>query len=168
MVAIDSVTVRSAIAMDRGAIMTINKRAWEHAYAHIFTQDEIRGLFNNALRQRGSWVVHRDERLATLVAEIEQTVVGFIGIGTLLNDTAGEITTFYVHPDYQGMGVGTQLWQRALGILRDQGRPAAWVWVLARAHARHFYEAQGCRPRAQGTYSVGDHDETALGYWLAL
>jgi putative acetyltransferase len=55
------------------------------------------------------------ERLC-LVAEVEEQLVGTIGLERT------ELVTFFVHPDYQGMGVGRQLLAaieqraRALGI----------------------------------------------------
>lgn len=168
MLELEKLRIRYALSTDRPAILRVNQAAWEAAYADIFTPEEMQSLFNNSVKQQGSWVMQRDERIATLVAELDAEIIGFIGIGSLVNDKAGEITTFYLLPEYQGLGIGKLLWQAALDLLREEKFPALWVWVLEKAAARQFYEARGCLAKSTGSYSIGQHSEKAIGYWLAL
>jgi GNAT superfamily N-acetyltransferase len=167
MVAAYPYEIRQAREYDRRQIMDVNRQAWRAAYSHIYSFTEMEGLFNNRLVQRGSWTSQRDQRLEMLVAERHAKIVGFIGLGKFY-DGSGEITTFYVHPNHQAQGIGTRLWQSALDGLRDHDCSEAWVWVLARAKACQFYEAQGCVHKDEGIYRIGDHEERALGYWIAL
>lgn len=160
----DTVIIRHAEASDRRAILQVNRLAWQAAYTHIYTLQEIDALFENSIRQYGSWTLQRDQRLVTLVAEYHGQVIGFIGVGTLINDKSGEVTTFYIHPDYQNQGIGKSLWQYGLEVLANAGCPAAWVWVLEKAPARQFYRAMGCVEQAYGSYTVGTHREPAIGY----
>jgi len=161
----DNLIIREAIPFDRSQILCVNRTAWEQCYGHIFSQQEIKGLFNNVLRQQGSWVYDRDQHLGTWVAEMDNRVIGFIGTGNLLNGYEAEITTFYVLPAYHGRRVGQRLWYQALGCLQQAGYGGIWVWALKKASACHFYEHQGCVARATGCYAVGKHQETAIGYW---
>ena len=161
----DRIHIRTAIPRDRGDILHANRRAWEISYAHIFAPHEIRGLFHNVLPQHGSWVFQRDRRIGTFVAEVDDTVVGFISVGTLRNKGEGEVTTFYILPAYHGRGIGTRLWHAGLHERERIGCRGAWVWVLAKAEARHFYMSRGCIERERGTYTVGDHTEEAIGYY---
>lgn len=165
---IQTCSIRQALSTDRKQIMTINRKSWADAYRDIFTQSEMNGLFNGTLTQDGSWVSQRQERLPTLVAQVDQQVVGFIGMATLREKTVGEVTTFYILPDYQGQGIGQQLWDAALLSLRAADCKQFWVWVLQKAVARKFYEKQGGIFKAQGIYSIGQHEEIALGYYLKL
>lgn len=164
----NSIVIRHAEARDRRTILQVNRLAWQQAYTHIYTQQEIEALFENSIRQHGSWTLQRDQRIGTLVAEYGGEVIGFIGVGTLINDKAGEVTTFYIHPEFQGQGIGKSLWQYGLDMLRNEGCPSAWVWVLEKAPARKFYESVGCIPQAHGTYTVGNHREAAIGYRVHL
>lgn len=164
----NTIHIRPAIPLDRGDILYVNRRTWELCYTHIFSPKEIRGLFQNRLQQHGSWVFGRDERIGTFVAEVNDTVVGFIGIGTLLNDRAGEVTTFYILPQYHGRGVGKRLWDTAVEVLAEHGCNGVWVWVLEKAQARYFYQRRGCIAYQRGTYTVGTHTEKAIGYYKAL
>ncbi|MEM9954261.1 MAG: GNAT family N-acetyltransferase [Chloroflexota bacterium] len=163
-----ALTIRDAIPIDRSDILHINRLAWEACYAHIFTPQEIRGLFRGIYRQQGSWVHQRGDYLKTFIAEIDEVIVGFIGTASLRHTNQAEITTFYLHPDYLRQGIGRQLWQSAMRYLGQDGYDGAWVWTLSRADACHFYLAQGCIESDRGTYRVGSHSEEVIGFWLAL
>jgi GNAT superfamily N-acetyltransferase len=160
------VVVRRAKAADKDAILSVNRLSWQEAYKHIFTEDEIAQLFKGDIKQQGTWLGKREQRLSPFVAEENQTVIGFIGMASLLNDTAAEITSFYILPEKQGKGLGKQLWQAAVDTLREEGYTGAWVWVLEKAEARKFYEGRGCVEKARGIYSIGEHDEETIGYFL--
>jgi GNAT superfamily N-acetyltransferase len=69
------------------------------------------------------------------VAEEAGAVVGFIGF------REGWIDHLYVHPDWQGRGIGPQLLAKPL-----QYRQARRLWTFQKnARARRFYEARGFR-----------------------
>lgn len=162
-------TIREATSLDRSYILDVNRQTWEQCYTHIFDDDEMQGLFDNTLPQHGSWVYRRDAPLKTFVAEIDGKIIGFIGIASLLNPSLSEITTFYILPDYHGCGIGKQLWQSAIQYLRAERYSGVWVWTLERAtQALKFYQAQNCQALAFGIYSIGQHREQAVGFWLDL
>jgi GNAT superfamily N-acetyltransferase len=160
--------IRLATPDDRDAIIAINRLSWQQAYQAIFTPEEIAQLFQGEIKQRGSWLSKRKERLGVFVADDNGTLLGFIGMASLLEDKAAEITTFYILPDEQGKGLGKQLWERALKHLCEGGYTAIWVWVLEKAKARQFYEGRGCVEKARGIYSVGSHEEETIGYFMDL
>lgn len=160
-------TIRRSVPGDYLAMRAVNQAAWEQAYNHIYTPEEMRGLFEDELEQYGSWIDRRLERIATLVAEVGGEIIGYCG-ASLLHDGDGEIVTLYIHPDYQGQGVGTGLWHAALDILREAGCKQVWVWVPAKAGAVEFYEQKGCKRTEEGIYRVGDHEENTLGYTFDL
>jgi GNAT superfamily N-acetyltransferase len=64
------------------------------------------------------------EERECLVAEVDGQVMGTIAL------EGAELCTFFVHPDYQGMGVGSQLltaiegWRRLWGSTRSTWMPA--------------------------------------------
>jgi GNAT superfamily N-acetyltransferase len=160
-------TIRRSAPGDYMMMREVNRAAWQLAYAHIYRPDEIHALFNDEIAQYGSWVERRLDRIATLVAEADGRIIGFCGCA-LLHSGDGEIVTLYIHPDYQGGGVGTGLWNAGLDVLREAGCEQAWVWVLEKAQAVHFYENKGCILAEQGLYRVGDHEEMTHGYVLEL
>ena len=160
-------TIRAAEAEDAAARREVTFRAWQDAYRHIFTPGEIEGLFSQRIPQIAAWTAHRTARLGGLVAEIEGQVVGHISLA-LLDDGDGEVTALYVDPPYQGMEVGTRLWETGCDVLRFQRCAGVQVWVLERARAVSFYERRGCMRISEDFYRAGDHAEKALGYRLAF
>lgn len=160
-------SVRKSAPGDYLAMRDVNRAAWEDAYSHIYTLEEIANLFDNEVEQQGTWLDRRLERIATLVAEVDRRIIGFCGLALLKNGD-GEIVTLYIHPAYQGKGVGTGLWDAGLDILKEAGCSRIWVWVLAKARAVEFYEKKGAVLAETGTYTVADHTETTNGYLVTL
>lgn len=160
------IEIRLASPDDREAIMQVNRLAWQQAYQDIFSADEMNRLFSGLIKQQGTWLDKRKDRLGTFLATENDKVLGFIGMASLKEDNAAEITSFYLLPDEQGKGIGKQLWDAALKHLQTAGYSAIWVWVLEKAAAVQFYEGRGCIAKAEGIYSVAEHHEKTIGYFL--
>jgi len=78
-------------------------------------------------------------------------VVGYAGIGlargTLLKSdrqNTGEITELYIEPDFQGAGLGKELFKASWSELRKRGMSKLLVWALEENQkAVDFYRALG-------------------------
>lgn len=94
--------------------------------------------------QRESWAAGlRVEGYEEVFREREQCVVGLVG-ETVVGFCAfkrGEICGLYVHPDHQGIGMGTHLLTEAEGLLYQAGSDR--VVVKASLNAASFYERSG-------------------------
>ena len=51
----------------------------------------------------------------------------------------------YVHPNFQGRGVGRELLSAMFANLTKRGFSSILIWVLACNPARYFYQAMGGR-----------------------
>ena len=152
---------------EREQRVAVVRDAWISAYAHIFTRAEIEGIFDGALEAQGSWVSARLAPAGTLAARLDGRLVGVADLG-MLRSGDGELAGFYVRPEHQGRGIGTALWERAVAELSGRGCRRMEVWTLARAPARHFYEARGAVAEGQGAFFVAGHREPAVGYVLDI
>lgn len=159
--------IRRATDQDRAIQREIIREAWEGAYTHIFTLEEINALFNGQLQQASTWEHLRREFIRGFVAEADGQIVGTAGLALRIDDE-GELVSLYVRPHDQGQGIGRALWNASINLFRELGCRGMRVWVLERAAAVHFYEQQGCELIEYGTYQIGDHQERARGYRLAL
>lgn len=139
--------VRGATTPDAPAIGEVHARAWETAYADVFSPAAL----GEAVEQRR----HTGERLTAqlraegdpvlrdgsilLVAEVDGSVVGFTHSAT---DRDGfEVFALYVHPDHWGTGVARALWSATLEWVQER---SGSLWTLAGAgRARAFYERVG-------------------------
>lgn len=82
----------------------------------------------------------------TLVAEINKQIVGVIEFESYRLPTSieGHIWYIFVHPEYQGKGIGTELLRNAEIIMANEN--AARFWALTGADnikARRFFEKNG-------------------------
>jgi RimJ/RimL family protein N-acetyltransferase len=80
------------------------------------------------------------------VAEVDDTVVGFVGYRLHDNDKTGEVHLLAVHPEYQNQGIGTELNNLALDKMKEGGMKMAVVGTggdPAHAPARRSYEKAG-------------------------
>jgi ribosomal protein S18 acetylase RimI-like enzyme len=83
------------------------------------------------------------------VAEWDGVVVGFLAYQLNLKDKTGEVQLLAVHPEYQNLGIGTQLNTFALEKMKDSGMTLAKVETggdPSHAPARRSYEKAGYTP----------------------
>ena len=120
---------------DLDALFAIQRESATAGYAHVFPpelypfpEDDVREALRRQLEEPGTVVVlDRDGR-------------GFALVGP------GWLYRLYVRPSAWGSGVGTDLHDEAVAVLRRDGSDAASLWVLAdNARARDFYERRGWR-----------------------
>lgn len=83
------------------------------------------------------------EKAIVLVAELEGVVVGFLAYELNTKDKIGQVQLLAVHPEYQNLGIGTELNKFALLEMRESGMKMARVETggdPSHAPARRSYE----------------------------
>lgn len=102
-------------------------------------EDEAQGeLLVALLAPESGWEVY--------VAEVASTVVGFVSIQLNHETHVGEIGLNAVHPDHAGKGVGTAMYDFAIGRMKEAGMRVATVATggdPSHAPARRAYEKAG-------------------------
>ncbi len=87
------------------------------------------------------------------VYEENGTVIGFITVGLDHLTRQGRILNLAVDQGHQGKGLGTQLIERALQYMRDQGMELARIETLEdNAVGRHLYPKMGFEEIARQIY----------------
>ncbi len=113
-----AVSIRLAIADDLPAIVVISNWAAAHTAANFAIEAETVDSWQQDWRQTQKtfpWLVAVDDA---------GVVVGFAKASPWKGRCAYEWTaetTVYIAPDHHGRGVGTALYGKLIGILRDQG-----------------------------------------------
>ncbi len=108
-------------------------------YAYTSTKD-IKHYFR--------WLINRD-RDGFFVAEVDGKPVGFVAcdanwVSFYENEEMGEIHEIFVHPEWQGRGIGSALLSKALDYAKRRGRRMAGLWVgVGNVRAKKFYEKFG-------------------------
>ena len=67
-------------------------------------------------------------------------------------------------PGEQGRGVGTRLWEFALGAFRHAGVERGIVWALTGSPSCGFYTARGAHPVTDGQFWIGARALAATGF----
>lgn len=149
----DDVIVRPAEAGDVADVRRIARESWHAAYDDIVGPDAVESVVSewyDLTHLRRS--VERDDGVF-LVAETDANdtnddsdseIVGF-GQGVLgSEDDAAELPRIYVHPDYWGEGVGSELLKRIEDWLAEHGAERLRLIVLADNEVGNaFYESHG-------------------------
>lgn len=141
--------IRPADIDDAHAIATIHVRSWQHAYTNILPED---GLANLSVDQRAQqwagWLQDESSPMQTLVAEIDDKVVGFASWGPNADEDAepGSVMLYsiYVLPNSTSKGIGSALLEATEVDMIAGGATFGTLHVLEQnTPTRTFYEQHG-------------------------
>jgi len=141
--------IREAVPADARSIAEIHVRSWQAAYRGQLTDDYLDGLsVEDRLEQHRRSLEEPPAEWRTWVAQDGAHVVGFAVTGPSQDADAtertGEVYAIYLEPDRVGTGAGRELFEHAVGDLRERGFEAITLWVLeSNERARRFYEVAG-------------------------
>lgn len=152
--------IRPAAAADSTAIVDLVRESWLAANQNLLPGDAVAKLAQSTTLAgfvAGEWQSIR-------VAEVDGLIVGAVGV-----NPAGVIWMLYVLPGYQGYGVGSALYDDAIGTLKEAGSRKAMLEVLAaNENAVAFYRARGWVPEGRRTEHIPGFRFTAVRMGLAL
>ncbi len=145
-----TVALRRATLADLDRLAAIHRASARAAYMHIFPPA---AEFPREAARAEIALHLGNPAMRTSVALRKRRPVGLIVAGpasetvdAMSHDAVGQIHLLHVHPEAQGIGVGTLLLEDALAEMRAAGRSQAILWVLVANHrARRFYERHGWR-----------------------
>lgn len=140
------VAIRAAFADDAPDVTRVYVDSWNAGFGGLMPQRGTTPDLTGRWRQD----LARPEPNRWWVAELEGSVVGFVGIGPSRDPAVpglGELDTIAVDPGYWHLGIGRTLMSVALRYLAADGYGAAVLWTLAGyERGQRFYEATGWSP----------------------
>ncbi len=155
-----SLHIRRAGATDSAAIARVVRESWLTANQDILPKDSLLRLAHST---HLSTLIAR-EWSTIWVAEVAGHIAGAVGV-----NPAGVIWMLYVTPHYQGYGIGSALYDAAIGTLKQAGRRKAHLEVLAANEgAVAFYRTRGWVPEGRRTEHIPGFRLTAVRMGLAL
>jgi len=146
--------IRSFTDEDLDPIVELSLLAWKPVFRSFerVLGPTIYSLIYPDWRKRQTEVVTticRDrEDTHTLVAEVDESVVGFVAYELDEEDETGTVLLLAVRPDHQNRGIGTELNVRALQEMKAAGMKLAQLGTggdAGHAPARRCYEKAGYR-----------------------
>ena len=169
------VTVETAIPDHADGICRVCTTSWREAYDGVLSEEYVEA--NVRIRYEPERVADRiresDGTAGYLVArrDSEEGDDGGPVVGTVRDDRpdpgVGEVSDLYVHPDWQGEGVGSRLLAALTERQRERGATEQRVYVFADHNdAVGFYEAKGFEPEnhfSAATVDGVESDREVLG-----
>ena len=136
--------IRKANLEDYADIAAIHFKSWHAAYLGLLPTSYINDK-NNLCKKTKMWetLVARPDVIIWIASDTHHNNLGFIGY--FIDNKGYEITTLYVLPDYQVLGIGTQLMTASLqALLESHANAHVSLWVLeSNVAAINFYQKFG-------------------------
>jgi ribosomal protein S18 acetylase RimI-like enzyme len=147
-----SIDIRKAEAGDAEGIAEVHYASWSGAYSGIIPHKTLTGMLN---RRGPKWWANAIRKASSiLIVEMNGEVVGYATLGRNRSrdlKQQGEIYEIYLKPEYQGIGLGSKLFDAARDKLSAHGLKGFVVWALEdNVGATDFYAGAGGRDVAEG------------------
>lgn len=145
---VEGIIYREATTADCPAVAEVHVRSWRESFAGIVPQAFLDKM---SVEQRAGAFAARfsDDAYRMYVAEAPGIgVVGFADCGAPRDDVGGfeaELYAIYLLPEYQGRGVGRELFGRVVEALVGSARRSMHLLALEVSPYRSFYEKLGGR-----------------------
>ncbi|MCW8400128.1 GNAT family N-acetyltransferase [Legionella sp. PATHC038] len=138
--------IRTATLEDAEAIAQIHICSWQKMYRDFIPEIILQNLSLKERTQQWHDLIKQDVKV--LVMEVNSQLIGFASICPFrdfrADNSMGEISAIYLHPDYWRIGLGTKLCMAAISELASQGYKKILLWVFEdNIQARKFYDALG-------------------------
>lgn len=147
-----TIDIRRAEPRDADAIAEVHRQAWNGAYVGIIPHKALMAMVN----RRGPqwWANALRNATSILVIDIGGVIAGYATIGRSRAKQLkpeGEIYELYLRPEYQGVGLGSRLFDAARQRLTEFGLKGMVVWALEdNDNAMSFYAGAGGNDIAEG------------------
>jgi len=147
-----NVSIRRLADADIEVLVQLSLLAWEpifSSFRHILgaeIYDKIYPDWQERQRAGVEAICREGGTTAVWVAESDGVIAGFIAYRLNMEEKTGEVELLAVHPDYQNMGIGTELNRFALDQMQISGMKLAVVGTggdPSHAPARKSYEKAG-------------------------
>jgi GNAT superfamily N-acetyltransferase len=153
-----SIDVRRARVDDSSGIAAVHDAAWRYAYRGVLPGLDLERM----VERRGPtwWAKAIRRHVLVLVLEVDRQIVGYATLGPSRMRSLpykGEIYEIYLLPEYQGLGLGSRLFQAARRMLGDLNFNGLAVRALrANEGAVAFYRRLGGHTVVETGERIGD------------
>ena len=160
--------IREATIDDVPGIARVHITSWRTTYKGLVPLCTIDSFTYEAREELWRRALSPDSVSFVYVAEDEDgQIVGFASGGPARQDALnheGELYAIYLLQEYQGRGIGRQLFEAVVRMLTNRCIRSMAIWVLADNPACGFYEAMGGRKVYEREEEADDKMLLEIGY----
>src|SRR5688572_27682785 len=165
------VSLRQAVPADAASIARVHVASWKVAYGTFMPPRQMAWISERRETHRAAELIENPDT-PFLVAELDQTIVGFLVYGPPGDEcdpaTTAQIYTFFVDPAWYRQGVGTAL-RQAMESASNASRITVWVMTQG-THGPAFYVRRGFRiePETEKMFGLIDKEFPIVRYSKTL
>lgn len=133
-------TIRNMKAEDAQLIQEVAKISWNATYEGIIPYDVQDRFLSSAYSDE--MMARRLDHSLMLVGEQDGILVGFANFSPVNDVGESELAAIYLHPEYQGSGIGTALLQEGIVQLKNVEK----IYITVEKDnliGKLFYDAKG-------------------------
>ena len=171
MITQSGISIRQGTSGDAEGIARVHVDSWRETYDGILPPRVLSA--QTYARRLALWrqTLSRDTDRLVMVAEAGKQIVGFATSGRNRNAAipfTAEMYTLYVLPEWQGEGIGQELFRESTRRLSADGYKNVVTWVLADNPSVGFYEWLGGIPVAERDerFGMAVLRQRAYGWWI--
>ncbi len=166
------INYRKANIEDVPQIAKVHVESWQKSFRGIAPQEYLDNL---SVKKRekafGERFYEKDYQI--FVAETsENEIIGFADFGKGRDEQTKferELFAIYLLKEFQGKGIGGELFKTGIRDLRESGYSSLYLQALTISPYRNFYEKAGGKIIGQGVHKLGDEDFDTVFYgWIDL
>ena len=138
------ITYSNATLDDAYGICYVSAHSWKETYTGLLPDDYLNNRINNISNKvEGTKKFLKEFKGTYIVAKDDSKVVGILAFGPAQEEQYkdyGHIEAIYVLKDYQGLGIGKELFKRAVTGLKEMGYSKLQLECMTGNDTINFYK----------------------------
>lgn len=159
---------RKACLADAGSIARVHVESWRSTYKEIVSDRYLDSLSIEEKKLKWERILSEDHH--TMVSTTKDgVVVGFASVGRERSgEYEGELYAIYLVRDFQGKGIGKELFSRSISSLKALGCHDMFIWVLRENASKTFYYSYNPEIVKEETIIIGGEGYVEEGLLLSF
>ncbi|WP_339205651.1 GNAT family N-acetyltransferase [Paenibacillus sp. FSL K6-3182] len=159
--------IRKACLEDAEGIAKVHVDSWKSTYKNIVSDEFLKNLSYDQRKNLWNRNISDKENYTFVAVNNEGEVVGFADCGKRESnniDNSGDLKSIYLLEEYQGKGVGKQLFKQLFLQFEELGYNRVFVEVLEDNKTRYFYEYYGAHLFKSDKITISGNELNLLIY----
>jgi len=151
-----SVTIRQWTTADLPAVRQVTWTTWLDAYSSFIPETDIRQYFDEYYTLDALTQLFHAPLTNGFVAEVDGRIVGYVKTKFNKEENRFYVSSLYILPDRQGMGLGGKLMVAAEALAKTLGADATWLGVMTQnTPALEWYKRHGFTFVEEAPFTMG-------------
>lgn len=151
-----SVTIRQWTTGDLPAVRQVTWETWLDAYSSFIPESDLRRYFDEHYTLDALTQLFHTPLMNGFVAEVNGSVVGYVKTKFNKEENRFYVSSLYILPGRQGMGLGGKLMAAAEELAKTLGADSVWLGVMTQnAPALDWYKRHGFTFVEEAPFTMG-------------